>query len=75
MMGGPGGNAVMQKLVELRTALADPNATAEQFKEKIAAVRNVRQKAKADLVAARKDLLQLLTLDQEATLVGLGYLD
>ncbi len=75
MMGGPGGNAVMQKLVELRTALADPNATAEQFKEKIAAVRSVRQKAKADLVAARKDLLQLLTLDQEATLVGLGYLD
>jgi outer membrane murein-binding lipoprotein Lpp len=75
MMGGPGGNAVMQKLVELRTALADPNATSEQFKEKTAAVRSARQKAKTELAAARKDLLQLLTLDQEAMLVSLGYLD
>jgi outer membrane murein-binding lipoprotein Lpp len=75
MMGGPDSSAVMQKLVELRTTLADPNAPTEQFKEKVAAVRGARQKAKAELAAARKDLLQLLTLDQEATLVSLGYLD
>lgn len=73
--GGPGSNAVMQKLRELQTTLADPNATTEQCKEKITAVRSARQKAKADLAAARKDLLQLLTLDQEAMLVSLGYLD
>ena len=73
--GGPGGNAVTQKLVELRTALADPNTTSEQLKEKISAVRDARQKAKAELAAARKDLLGLLTPDQEAVLVSLDYLD
>ena len=78
--GGPPGfggssSTVMQKLVELRTTLADPNGTAEQLKEKITAVRNARQKAKAELAAARKDLLDLLTLDQEAVLVSLDYLD
>jgi outer membrane murein-binding lipoprotein Lpp len=67
--------AVMQKLTELQTTLADPNATLEQLKEKMTAVRSARQKAKAELAAARKDLLQLLTLDQEATLVSLDYLD
>lgn len=67
--------AVMQKLAELQTTLADPNATSEQLKEKMTAVRSARQKARVELVAARKDLLQLLTLDQEATLVSLDYLD
>ncbi len=76
--GGPpgfGNMAVMQKLTELQTTLADPNATSEQLQEKMTAVRSARQKAKAELAAARKDLLQLLTLDQEATLVSLGYFD
>jgi len=72
--GGPG-NTVMQRLTELRTALADPNATSEQLKEKITAVRDARRKARAELAAARKDLLELLTLDQEAMLVSLDYLD
>jgi hypothetical protein len=79
--GGPGGPpglgtmAIMQRMMELQTTLADPNATSEQLKEKVAAVRSERQKAKAELTAARKDLFELLTLDQEATLVGLSYLD
>jgi hypothetical protein len=73
--GGPGGNAVTQKLVELRTALADPNTTPEQLQEKIGGVRSARQKAKTELAAARKDLLELLTPDQEAILVSLNYLD
>ena len=73
--GGPGGNAVTQKLTELRTALADPNSTSEQLQEKLGAVRDARLKAKAELAAARKDLLELLTPDQEAVLVSLDYLD
>jgi outer membrane murein-binding lipoprotein Lpp len=72
--GGPGG-AVTQKLAELRTALADPNTTSEQLKEKIGAVRSAREKAKAELAAARQDLLELLTPDQEAMLVSLDCLD
>jgi hypothetical protein len=35
----------------------------------------VRENAKADLAAAEKDLLELLTAYQEAVLVNLGYLD
>jgi hypothetical protein len=85
--GGPGGGppfggspgfgdmAVMQKLAELQATLADPNGTSEQLREKMTAVRSARQKAKVDLAAARKDLLQMLTLDQEATLVSLDCLD
>ncbi len=65
----------MQKLIDLRTTLADPNATPEQLKEKMAAVRDARQKARAELAAARKDLLELLTPDQEAMLVSLDCLD
>jgi len=65
----------MQALMELRTVATDPNAIPEQIKEKAAAVRITRQKAKAELVAAQKDLLPLLTQDQEAILVVLGYLD
>lgn len=72
---GFGNRAVMQKLMELQTALTDPNSTCDQLREKTAAVRAARQKASAELTAARKDLLELLTLDQEATLVSLGYLD
>lgn len=73
--GGPDGSAVTQKLVELRTALADPNSTSGQLKEKLGAVRSAREKAKTELAAARKDLLELLTPDQEAILVSLNYLD
>ena len=85
--GGPGGgapggfggnnnnNAVGTALAELKTALAEPTTTPEQAKAKLAAVRSARQKAVRDLATAQKNLLPLLTADQEATLVSLGYLD
>lgn len=79
--GGPGGfggntsNAVGAALAELATALADATSTPEQVKAKMAAVRTARQKAVSDLAAAQKALLPLLTADQEATLVSLGYID
>jgi hypothetical protein len=72
---GGGGGAVMQALMDLRTVALDPNATTEQIKVKAAAVRAAREKAKADAAAAQKDLLQLLTPDQEAILVALGTID
>jgi Spy/CpxP family protein refolding chaperone len=79
-MGGPrflGGDGmkVMEALMELRTAATDPNATAEQIKDKTAVVRKAREKARENLVASQKDLLRLLTPDQEAVLVALGHLD
>ena len=66
---------IMQALMALQTAVADPNATIEQIRDKAAAVRAARQKARTDLAAAQKDLVQLLTQDQESMLVLLGYLD
>jgi hypothetical protein len=79
--GGPGGaaaivnNAVGAALAELKATLAEPTSTPEQVKAKLAAVRSARQKAVADLATAQQNLLRLLTADQEATLVSLGYLD
>ena len=78
--GGPGGfgginNAVSTALAELKTALADPTSSPVQLKAKLAAVRSARQKAALDLASAQKNLLRLLTADQEATLVSLGYID
>ncbi len=81
--GGPGGggfgansnNAVGTALAELATAMADSNTTPELIKARVAAVRTARQKAAADLAAALKALLPLLSAEQEATLVSLGYIN
>jgi hypothetical protein len=72
---GGGNNVVSTALAELKTALADSTSTPEQIKAKVAAVRSARQKAAADLTTAQKNLLKLLTADQEVTLLSLGYLD
>jgi hypothetical protein len=78
--GGPGAlgginNPVSAALTDLKTALAEPTTTPEQVKTKLAAVRTARQKAATDLETAQKDVRRLLTADQEATLVSLGYID
>jgi hypothetical protein len=73
--GGDANNQVALALTELRTALSSTNApTADDLKEKLAAVRGARQKARADLAAAEEELRMLLTAEQEAMLVSLGYL-
>jgi hypothetical protein len=73
--GEGGDSAVLQALTELQSALDDTSTTPAQLKERVAAVRLARQKARDKLVAAQKELLELLTPDQEAVLVRLGYLD
>jgi len=72
--GGPD-SAIAQALATLRTALADPKTTPQELQEKVAQVRAARERARRDLATAQKDLLELLTVDQEATLVSLGYID
>ena len=72
---GGGNNVVSTALAELKTVLAESTSTPEQIKAKVAAVRSARQKAAADLTTAQKNLLRLLTADQEVTLLSLGYLD
>jgi len=64
-----------QAKADLKAALDDPKTPDEEIRKRVAALRSQRQKARADLDAAQKDLLLLLTADQEAVLVSLGYLD
>ena len=79
--GAPGGfggerdSAIGQAMSDLQKALTDDKATPRQIKTKIAAVRAARQKAKAKLEATRKELLEVISPEQEAVLIGLGYLE
>ncbi len=77
--GGPGmvggDSAITQAMSELQTAAADTKTSPDELKKKVAAVRAARQKARSNFEAAKKELLELLSPDQEAVLVGLGYLD
>jgi len=75
--GGPGGfgDPLAQVRADLQTALDDPKASPQDIQTKVAALREAREKARADLLAAQKDLLELLTSFQEAVLVCQGYLD
>ena len=68
-------NSVRTLLVELQT-LVDANDTPGwQLLDKLAAVRAARAKATRELTRAQQDLLPLLTTDQIAVLVALGYLE
>jgi septation ring formation regulator EzrA len=76
--GGPGGGGfgqIAQAQADLQAALNDAKTSPQEIKEKVAALRKAREKARADLEAAQKDLVELLTDFQEAVLMGLGYLD
>jgi Spy/CpxP family protein refolding chaperone len=74
--GGPmAGDVISQAQAELQAVLNNPKHSAEEVREKVDAVRAARKKARADLATAEKDLVQLLTAQQEAVLVSLGYLD
>jgi hypothetical protein len=66
---------VAQAMIDLQKAIADPNSTPQQIKEQVAIVRASKQKAKAEAEAAEKELLRLLTPEQEAVLVSLGVIE
>ena len=65
---------VMRREDELQQAL-DNNASADRLHDKLDALRQARDRAKVDLAKAQTDLIQLLTLRQEAMLVEMGFLD
>jgi hypothetical protein len=60
---------------ELQTLLENKDATPEQVKAKLTALREAKAKAKEDLAAAQNELKAVLTQRQEAVLVGMGMLD
>jgi hypothetical protein len=73
--GGADVAPLIQAQADLQAALDDPQTSDDEVRERLAALRKALQKARADLAAATKDLLELLTADQEAVLVSLGHLD
>jgi Spy/CpxP family protein refolding chaperone len=64
-----------ENLAALETLLEDENATSGEIKVKLSALRKAREQAKQELVAAQKQLRELLTLRQEAMLVVMGLLE
>ena len=79
--GGAGGGArpqddspVAVKSRELRQAM-EANASPEELKTKMAALRDARVKARQQLEQARAELKELLTAKQEAALLMMGVLE
>jgi hypothetical protein len=68
-------SAVTRAAAELRTAVEDKATNAETLASKVTALREAKEKAKADITAAQKELRELLTARQEAVLVSGGILD
>lgn len=86
--GGPGGDRggdraasdqpvskVQQAQRDLRTVLDNKDASADEISKKLAAFREARDKARAELQAAQKALKEVVTQRQEAQLVMNGLLD
>jgi len=78
--GGGGGDnqpttPVAKASADLRTALDNKDTPAEDIAKKLAALREARDKARADLAAVQKELKEVLTQRQEAVLVTMGMLE
>lgn len=76
--GGPGGmpeSKIAQAQRELWTVLEKKDAPPEDIKKKLTAYREARDKARAELQAAQKELKELVTARQEALLVMRGMLE
>jgi hypothetical protein len=66
---------VQKASADLQTALDNKDATPDDIKTKLDALRDAKTKAKTDLEAAQKDLEGVLTQRQEAVLVMMGLLN
>ncbi len=73
--GGPAASPVDKAQGELRTLLEDKNASASDIAAKVAALREARKKARAELSAAQKALKEAVNPRQEAVLVLNGMLE
>jgi len=60
---------------DLRTLLDDKAASEDQIKQKLAAFREARDKARTELASAQKELKEILMPRQEAVLVTNGMLE
>jgi hypothetical protein len=72
---GDSNSPISKAANELRTALDDKATSGEDVAKKLTAYREARSKARDELAKAQKDLRELLTQRQEASLVLAGMLD
>ena len=68
-------SAVAKASADLRAALDDKTTSAEEITKRLTALREAREKARADRAAAQKELKDVLSARQEAVLVSSGLLD
>jgi Spy/CpxP family protein refolding chaperone len=68
-------SAVEEKSKELAAAIQNKDTKPDEYKAKLAAFREARNQAKADLGKAQESLREVVTVRQEAVLVELGLLD
>jgi Spy/CpxP family protein refolding chaperone len=68
-------NPVAKASADLKTTLENKDATPDQIKEKLAALRDARAKAKEELTKAQTALRDVVTPRQEAVLVAQGLLE
>jgi hypothetical protein len=68
-------NPIAEKAAALRTTLANDNATADQIKAALDALRDAKKTVDGQIKAAQDDLKSLLTVRQEAVLVEQGILE
>lgn len=68
-------NPVQQAALDLSEAVQAEGASAAAIKEKLTALREAREKVKADLEKVRAQLREVVTLKQEAQLVLMGMLE
>jgi hypothetical protein len=71
----PGGSEFAEKSKKLRAAVADKQTSPDALAANLAAAREARKQAQAELKAAQEDLRKLLTPKQEAVLALRGVLD
>jgi hypothetical protein len=64
-----------KKTAELQKLLADEKSSLADIKAALKAVRDAREKVKADIAAAQKDLRDVVNVRQEAELVVIGTLE
>lgn len=62
-------------LTELQETIEKPAPSTTEIRAKMVALRGAREKARQELAQAQKELIELLTLKQEALLLSLGVLE
>jgi len=66
------GEKICEELLDL---LEDKNSKEEDIRQKVEALRKVRQEGKEELTKAQKELREVVNFRQEATLIMMGILD